>query len=122
LPPVLLALGVYAGEAVEHSLDWSDNRLQRCALTAVDSSEIATKWPGQETDGSYENGYLKPAIEGHDAPAKIGIANATANEDVPRTTRTRSNINSLSPRYALSLSKGRLILSLSKEKLSVSGI
>jgi hypothetical protein len=83
LPPVLLALGVYAGEAVEHSLDWTDNRMQRCALAAVDSSEVATKWPGQETDGSYENGYLKPAIEGHDAPAKIGIANATANEDAP---------------------------------------
>jgi hypothetical protein len=66
LPPVLLALGFYASDAIEHSLDRAEDRLQQCTLAGVDSGEVATKRPGQKTDGGREDGDLKPPDDRHD--------------------------------------------------------
>lgn len=83
MQPVLLALGFYAGKAVERLLDWTKKRLQRRALTRVDFGEVPSKRPSQETNGHHERDDLKPTDKHYAEPRMEFIAHERFSKAFP---------------------------------------
>ena len=66
--PVLLGLGLDAGEAVEAALDGPKHRREERALAREDARHVAAERPDGRDDENAEEKDLSPADECHGAP------------------------------------------------------